>query len=379
MLNFADKYFSDLLQWTKRKENLAWKELKPPFTLRSCLASMTKEELVNLRKFYGFTGISNLLKDELIEKLTELVPKNFSSMLRHAGQLPYISTNLISLSNGIFEGSLFHFRILINLRRYCFVFFGIHEGQKVLLLPDELLQIFRSEAAKDLKEQMLINEKILAISGGMIHYYGLIPEKILYDRVIKLTGFKTTLEEFMKIMEIGSDFNGAFYISEYGFTNLHVHDVNRLYDSIRANPGIKYFDFAPDHLINKSILLNNNEYVPESEKVIDLLKSNYEYEENEAEDLVSDKIRELMMGEDIDNIEKDILYDLKDPSGIFKSKLKSALKDMSDNTRRWSLKGHTPNELKPENEQPEREFKIVGRNSPCPCGSGKKYKKCCGR
>lgn len=21
----------------------------------------------------------------------------------------------------------------------------------------------------------------------------------------------------------------------------------------------------------------------------------------------------------------------------------------------------------------------VGRNSPCPCGSGKKYKKCCGR
>ncbi len=23
--------------------------------------------------------------------------------------------------------------------------------------------------------------------------------------------------------------------------------------------------------------------------------------------------------------------------------------------------------------------KKVGRNEPCPCGSGKKYKKCCGR
>ncbi|WP_243647126.1 SEC-C metal-binding domain-containing protein [Scopulibacillus darangshiensis] len=23
--------------------------------------------------------------------------------------------------------------------------------------------------------------------------------------------------------------------------------------------------------------------------------------------------------------------------------------------------------------------KKVGRNTPCPCGSGKKYKKCCGR
>ena len=28
--------------------------------------------------------------------------------------------------------------------------------------------------------------------------------------------------------------------------------------------------------------------------------------------------------------------------------------------------------------QPEKQKK-VGRNDPCPCGSGKKYKKCCGK
>lgn len=27
---------------------------------------------------------------------------------------------------------------------------------------------------------------------------------------------------------------------------------------------------------------------------------------------------------------------------------------------------------------PRRSEKRVGRNDPCPCGSGKKYKKCCG-
>ncbi|MCQ2602175.1 MAG: SEC-C domain-containing protein, partial [Treponema sp.] len=26
-----------------------------------------------------------------------------------------------------------------------------------------------------------------------------------------------------------------------------------------------------------------------------------------------------------------------------------------------------------------REGAKIGRNDPCPCGSGKKYKKCCGR
>lgn len=29
--------------------------------------------------------------------------------------------------------------------------------------------------------------------------------------------------------------------------------------------------------------------------------------------------------------------------------------------------------------QPVRTEKKIGRNEPCPCGSGKKYKHCCGR
>ncbi|MFW6113178.1 MAG: SEC-C metal-binding domain-containing protein, partial [Thermodesulfobacteriota bacterium] len=33
-----------------------------------------------------------------------------------------------------------------------------------------------------------------------------------------------------------------------------------------------------------------------------------------------------------------------------------------------------------ESPQPaQRQQKKVGRNAPCPCGSGKKYKKCCGK
>jgi len=33
----------------------------------------------------------------------------------------------------------------------------------------------------------------------------------------------------------------------------------------------------------------------------------------------------------------------------------------------------------PEFEKPITAEKTVGRNNPCPCGSGKKYKKCCGK
>jgi hypothetical protein len=54
-----------------------------------------------------------------------------------------------------------------------------------------------------------------------------------------------------------------------------------------------------------------------------------------------------------------------------------------NNTRIWENKGHTPNELSsiPKKERLEQTPIVhnvkVGRNDPCPCGSGKKYKKCC--
>ena len=64
--------------------------------------------------------------------------------------------------------------------------------------------------------------------------------------------------------------------------------------------------------------------------------------------------------------------------------------DLANNTRIWENNGHTPNEIfemmekpnlrplpkEPFRIRPERQEKI-GRNDPCPCGSGKKYKKCC--
>ena len=65
--------------------------------------------------------------------------------------------------------------------------------------------------------------------------------------------------------------------------------------------------------------------------------------------------------------------------------------DMVNATRMWENRGHTPNELRGSGTlnvlsggaatgggQPVISEK-AGRNDPCPCGSGKKYKKCCGK
>ncbi len=58
-----------------------------------------------------------------------------------------------------------------------------------------------------------------------------------------------------------------------------------------------------------------------------------------------------------------------------------------NNTRTWVNNGHTSLELheifskrdETTIDFPIRREEKIGRNDPCPCGSGKKYKKCCGR
>lgn len=64
--------------------------------------------------------------------------------------------------------------------------------------------------------------------------------------------------------------------------------------------------------------------------------------------------------------------------------------ELSNHTRLWANNGYTPTELfnmeqraaardartKSEDERPTKQQR-VGRNAPCPCGSGKKYKRCC--
>ncbi len=85
-------------------------------------------------------------------------------------------------------------------------------------------------------------------------------------------------------------------------------------------------------------------------------------------------------------------YEVKFTSFEQAKEIVRLLTDVINNTRLWSLNGYTPLEMHringmeiqtpPELEIPSREpirVTKVGRNDPCPCGSGKKYKKCCGR
>ena len=94
---------------------------------------------------------------------------------------------------------------------------------------------------------------------------------------------------------------------------------------------------------------------------------------------------DLSTWEIVDRIQTE--YDFLDSDNI--DILIDSLNNLHNNTKMWILKGHTPEEVFKKAQQQSKSTSgsvgkqtvvkkgKVGRNDPCPCGSGKKYKKCC--
>ena len=92
-----------------------------------------------------------------------------------------------------------------------------------------------------------------------------------------------------------------------------------------------------------------------------------------------------------------VIYEFKRNGLLFESTkqlniLMPLLADVYNNTRTWTNRGYSAKEISeifkedvplvtgiPIDKLDDVIFKKVGRNDPCPCGSGKKYKKCCAR
>lgn len=104
-----------------------------------------------------------------------------------------------------------------------------------------------------------------------------------------------------------------------------------------------------------------------------------------ANDIMLDELivdlHDLCMGvsEYNDCIEVCCLYGISFEDSESRMHFMRAYEEMDYTTRKWENRGFSDKEIHSRAEiKPVKKVKI-GRNDQCPCGSGKKYKKCCGR
>ena len=180
-------------------------------------------------------------------------------------------------------------------------------------------------------------------------YYGLIKDK---------RGFKYTEEE---LLSIDKEAWKAELVEEA--LNLY-HSKDALFESI---PGT-----VPDAMrkIEKKILLEEvDRHWMEHLEAMDDLKEYVGLNSYAQRDPVA-----MYRLESADMFDQ-MIEDIKDCTV---KKVLSVVPRLSSTERTQTIKVARPNIAPTEKQKPVRAAKKVGRNDPCPCGSGKKYKKCCG-
>lgn len=182
-------------------------------------------------------------------------------------------------------------------------------------------------------------------------------------------------------------------LKEYNDINLTIEEIDSIVSEIDATIlEEKYYSWITD-FDNKDI----TDLKEMKDKFKNYKKIDLEFDIKEEE--FKDKLQSLLKEEIISQAKlDDIYYSIIELTkyGVFKEEtLNLTLKDLhitlKDNIKKkiidlhkqykkyisvWLYNGYSILEY---NEMTQVKHNKIGRNEPCPCGSGKKYKNCCGR
>jgi len=233
----------------------------------------------------------------------------------------------------------------------------------------------------------------MRLVGGLLFYYGYLNYDQLYAAVRKYLseGDAIDFSEFMGVLVNGACWQDNVSNTEHGMYYYTVMDANKL-EADQAERADLDFAELPYDKIYEAGELNYIEATDEYKAFAQFLMKAFCLEVLDAADVVGEINILIQNGEKTADIIEYLgkLGFLKDKE-VAKQLMDHYLA-FSNTSRQWRLKGHSPSELCTDEEKTAplvaKKMKnnvvkfvprsaAVGRNDPCPCGSGKKYKKCC--
>lgn len=375
------------------KDKKYWKEVDLPCDLETLLADMPKTEMDRIRKTYGFKNVSSLKKAELAKSLVELIPEGFKELVHKMDQEVYDFMQLAIKNDGIIYNPELLTKEADVFRDVSIFYTGIHKGQKALFMPVDLMKAFDEMDQNELKKSIQRNTEWIQLTQGMLYHYGVCDGLIIKNKIEKLLNQSIEWSIYDEIINV----SGKVLCTPYGYIDYMVTNPERVFAGQEMRAELDYYDFSKKELLKASYDM----YVPktpEVNKFIKLLLNHYDLAEDELEIVLLD-VMDIIRENDnplaaIGYLEECIEL----PDMEFAQTLGNHLIAIYNTTRQWILKGHTPTELYQKDSAKLEPLKMhsvaletvaspstqassekIGRNEPCPCGSGKKYKKCCGR
>ena len=367
---YFEKYYQT---FTKCKDSLKESNTSELLSLQ------TKPTLTDIAKRLDIKGYSKLGKDGLVNLVSAYITDNIDNILC---ELSYKELNLLkelakedlveysfSIDNLNLIGGLSSLGVLFKLSikdsYYLVVPSDIKEGINSLTSSKKYIS--------NLKER---SEGINLIDGLMTHY-GLLLGGELYSII--------TNKESKVFKEENLDFYLNYIFRSYeAFTegNALIHPFlfspEDVYEGLRVRQTIQYNFSNEDFFVS----LGRDFKDTWGEEVLELknILSKTKLKKSDIDSLISQLI--FYIKNDMDTqiiVELLTSYSLDLSNKALADSIVNSFSKIFNNTPIWSLKGLTPSESTARQKTTIIKDKEPGRNDPCPCGSGKKYKKCCGR
>jgi preprotein translocase subunit SecA len=245
----------------------------------------------------------------------------------------------------------------------------------------------------DTTEMSLLTRYIVALTN----LYGVLPEEELVKIFSAQNEDQISLEELESWADNHSEeLYGTPVSSAPGlFIHEDLMDVDVFKDLMMKKANKPYY--VPE---KEELLKYVNPHYPESTKeldaLLDYIKKHLISNEEDALDIVEDIHDYCKSGVDMRSV-MDLFndYEVSFDSMEQVNEVLQLVTSVANNIRIWENNGYTPHEIFEKYEKPnmkplpDKPFvykggeqtvvkgEKVGRNDPCPCGSGKKYKKCC--
>ncbi|WP_252229861.1 SEC-C metal-binding domain-containing protein [Clostridium sp. ZBS15] len=375
-----DNMMDDLFEKYENKMNKMFVKGVYSFEVSDQLKSLSKEAVYNIARNLGMSKISTLNKDALIEKVlneyTQIIAKQFIYFEEERFNIlkSYLNNDGVKIFDDI---DAYELSRTAYFMQQGIIFPSTKEEKAVFLMPKIVQDIIMKKDTTEYIERLKRNKEVLDVYRGLNKTYGIVNTK---DVIALLRRYDIEDSDECNINEIIKE--AQYYYREYReekgiFINNNIENWSDLLKDIeKDNKNLEYYNIDKNELLD----MLDSKFIYKSKFGKSFFKeftSIFEIEKEMVYQIMDDLSFDIQ-DNDIDDTINSLLELINANNLELRTYVKGVATKFLSNIRLWKYKGATINEIS--GKVIEVKPKVtIGRNDPCICGSGKKYKKCCGK
>lgn len=371
----ADEFFRDFIKEIGQMD----------VSMEECLADMRKADILDLANIHHIKKCSGYKKADLIRHVMQ-------EMLSETYMKAYFSCATdqeISAFERIISGE--YYREFSEDEDNSYLEYMQDGGYLleneigVYAVPKEVREAYAKINTPDFQAQRKRTGLVFECLTAANYLYGITPTELVLTLLRQCGETSMTeadlFEEFHKL----SLFRRTAEYAAEEFVDIDILD-NGIVEDVRAIiKDVPYYIPSRDEiraLVENQGLLQG----PEVEALADFLEEEMELDSDEAMTCTFVVYAECSVGSALKEVEEGLREEVLPPMTEFQRKnYRRLLLDVWEHARMTVYRGHMPCEVTGISVERPIFADLLGKgskiypNSPCPCGSGKKYKKCCGK